>query len=162
MFLRYSLDNVPATSPKWAEIAGTYVDVTRRRNFSNLVIRMLTRRPENDIRLDTFAWVMRHNRENPNFLLDDLECLSPVDLWFYFASQLQNITLWTAILYQYQFLEKLTGNMFLSLYTQDAVEYYVRGQISADTPTEHMRGANSTSPFVLATYNFKALLESAI
>jgi hypothetical protein len=160
LFVRHCLDHVPATSTKWADIAATYVDITGRRNFSNLVIRML--KQKNDIRLDTFGWIMRHNLENLDFLIEDLESISPVDLWFYFASQLPNITLWKSILFQYQFIEKLTENMFLSLYTKDAAEYYVEERISPNTPTEHMKGANSSNPFVLATYNFKALLESPI
>ena len=158
MFLRYCLDHVPATSQKWADIAATYVDVSKRRNFSNIVLRMLAQNPENDVRIDTFGWILRHNRENQDFLLEDLDAMGPVDLWIYFAAKVPNITLWKSILYQYKLIEQLTGNMFLTLYTQDAIQYYAEERIPSEIIISHMRGA--TKSFVLATYNFKAILEA--
>jgi hypothetical protein len=50
--------------------------------------------------------------------------------------------------------------MFLTLHTEDAIQYYAEERIPSEIIIDHMRGANSTKPFVLATYNFKAILEA--
>jgi hypothetical protein len=159
MFLRHALDTVPANSPQWAEIAEVYTDTVDRSNFCNLVLGMLMRSDSiNEDRLITFAYVMRHNRDNLDFLIEDLESVAPTNMWIAIMLRTSSIPLWKAILIQYKAIEQLTGNMFLSLYTQDAVEYYIQDRFP--TKDVEIRGSMSTDPFVLATYNFKAMLEA--
>lgn len=156
-FLKHGLNKIEATSPKWPLLAAIYNEVMGRRNFSNFVLGMLTKplkdeEPLHDIRMDTFAYIMRHNRDNEDFLLEDLELCPPVELWMHLAAAIPNIPLWKAILYQYRFYEKITGNLFLGLTTQDAAEYYLQQHYP---DTEGITGASCENEFVKATYNFK-------
>jgi len=160
-FLKHSLDTIDATSTKWKAIAAVYNHVMERRNFSNYVIGMLLKEPLNDIRLDTFAWILRHNRAQEEFLLEDLELCPVGDLWLHIANSVPNIPLWIAILGQYKMYEKITGNLFLGLSTEDAAVDYLQ-QYYADHPgIDGITGATCENEFVKATYNFKKLLGAA-
>lgn len=162
-FLRQALDKVEATSNKWPIIAALYNQVMGRIHFSNFVLGMLfdpltKQEPVNLIRIDTFAYILRHNRENTDFLLEDLDLCNPVDLWLCIAEGAPSIPLWKAILCQYEFLEKTTGILFFGLWTQDAVEYYVQ-EFYSDTPgADDIKGSTCENAFVRATCNFKKLL----
>jgi len=160
-FLKHGLDKIEAVSPKWASLAAIYNEVLGRRNFSNFVLGMLlkplsSREPINDIRIDTFAYIMRHNRENEDFLLEDLEYCPPVELWINIGASVPSIPLWKAILFQYQYLEKTTGNLFLRLTTEDAVECYIEDHYPEHRGT--ITGPTCENEFVRATYNFKSHL----
>ena len=164
-FLKQALNKVEATSNKWATMAAIYNQTMDRCNFSNFVLGMLfkplaNKEPVNDIHVDTFAYIMRHNRENKDFLLEDLDLCSPVDLWLHVAGSVPSIPLWKAILFQYECIEKTTGNLFLSLWTQDAVVYYIEQYYSDNPAAEGITGPICENEFVRATYNFKALLHT--
>ena len=162
-FLKHGLDKIEAMSPKWPRLATIYNETMGRRNFSNFVLGMLlkplsVKEAVNDIRIDTFAFILRHNKENEDFLLEDLETAPPVELWMHMAAAIPNIPLWKAILFQYQFLEKITGNLFLRLTTQDAAECYIEDHYPEHRGT--ITGATCENEFVRATYNFKSHLSA--
>jgi len=162
-FLRQALNKVEATSDKWSTIAAVYNQVIGRIHFSNFVLGMLfdpftKQEPVNLIRIDTFAYIMRHNRDNEDFLLEDLDLCSPVDLWLCIAEGGPSIPLWKAILFQYEFLEKTTGNLFLSLWTQDAVAYYIEQHYPDNPAAAGITGLTCKNEFIRATCNFKKLL----
>jgi hypothetical protein len=72
------------------------------------------------------------------------------------AAAVPSIPLWKAILFQYQFLEKITGNLFLRLTTEDAAECYIQDHYPDYLGT--ITGATCENEFVRATYNFKSHL----
>ena len=164
IFVRDALTSVPAESDKWTTFASIYTRLTGHRNFSNFVLGMLINDAErdNEIPLDTFAFIMRHNRNNREFLLEGLDKMDPIELWFYFTTDLPYITLWKAILFQYTVYEKINGYMYLDLYTSDAIDYYIDCYYSDQDNMTHMKGHNSPNPFIVATHNFNQLIASGI
>jgi len=101
---------------------------------------------------------MRHNIHNEDFLLEDLDLCNPIDLWLHVAGSVPSIPLWKAILFQYEYIEKIMGNLFLSLWTQDAAVYYLEQYYPENPAVEGITGPTCENEFVRATYNFKKLL----
>jgi hypothetical protein len=154
MFLKTALKKVPFDSPKWPGIAAIYTEISGRKNFSNVVLGMLSLDE-----IHTFASVLNVNTHNEDFLLEDLEHICPVDLWIQLvATGIESVPLWKVILRQYKTYEEITGNLFLSLTTKDAVVYYIQKNHANDPDTEQFKGPNSDNPFVLATYDFRKLV----
>jgi len=158
--VRQALKKIHPRSAKWPAIASTYTTVTGN-SFSNYVLGFLCKGSDPDlISIDTFAYVLRYWKTKSVFLIEGLDAISPVDLWLEMILSVPSIPLWKAILGQYRFLEQSTGNLFLSLTTEDAAEYYVRTCFPEEPYINDFKGSISEKPFVLGTYNFKQLLET--
>jgi len=153
-FLRVAFKRVPVDSSRWASIAAIWNKVTGRRDFSNFVLGSIA---SNRVLVDTFAAILWHQRANEDFLLDGLDSICPVDFWFHLVARLDSVPLWRAIRQQYHTYEKITGNLFVSLLTHDAVAYYVEQHYPEEA--SGFVGASSDNPFVLATYNFSTEAE---
>ena len=160
-FVRQALKKIPTDSAKWPIIASAYTTITGE-PFTNFVLGFLCKGPNPDLLpIDTFAYVMRRTTDRV-FLIDGLEWIPPIELWLEMILCVPSIPLWKAILRQYRFLEQSTGNLFLSLTTEDAAEYYVRTCFPEEPYVEDFKGAMSEKPFVLGTYNFKQLLDDIV